>query len=193
MSDVKETGSRARTRQAILDAAIDVLGRNSSATLGEIAAAADVGRTTLHRYFAERSDLLTAVSAEGVARLNRATEHAHLDEDTGGEAFLRLCREYFDLGGLLSLIFNDPQLVSDPAWSAGEGCDEAFAAMVRRGHRDGTIDPELPTGWLQSLLWSQLYTGWSYRRDTGASRHQTLHLVVRTVAGAIAVRASPAP
>ena len=65
-----ERGARARTRQAILSAAIEVLGQNPSAALSDIAAAADVGRTTLHRYFPERSDLLRAVAAEGSARLD---------------------------------------------------------------------------------------------------------------------------
>lgn len=60
--------------------------------------------------------------------------------------------------------------------------------MVERGHRDGTIDPELPVDWVQSLIWSQLYAGWSYLAETDASRHEVLRLILRTVDGAIAVR-----
>ncbi|MDQ3577436.1 MAG: TetR/AcrR family transcriptional regulator, partial [Actinomycetota bacterium] len=44
-------GARARTRRAILDAAISVLSRNPAASLAEVAEAAQVGRTTVHRYF----------------------------------------------------------------------------------------------------------------------------------------------
>lgn len=188
MSDVQESGTRTRTRQAIVEAAVQVFGRDASATLGEVAAAADIGRTTLHRYFPERSDLLAAINDEGIARLNRATAQARLADGTGAEALRRLCQEYFDLGGLLSLIFNEPQLVTDPAWSGAGASDPEFVALVERGHRDGTIDPELPVTWLQSLLWSQLYAGWSYVNDTGASRHEVLRLVLRTIDGAVAVR-----
>ncbi|MEV4619750.1 TetR/AcrR family transcriptional regulator [Asanoa sp. NPDC049573] len=179
-----ERGARARTRQAILTAAIEMLGQNPAAALSDIAAAAEVGRTTLHRYFPERSDLLRAVAAEGSARLDGATANARLDQGTGAEAFLRLCREYFDLGDLLSLIFTE----SDATPIVEGGCDERFAAMVDRGHRDGTIDPALPTGWLSSLMWSQLYAGWSYVSQQGTSRHEVLELVIRTVDGAIAPR-----
>ncbi|GAB3152007.1 hypothetical protein GCM10027290_42070 [Micromonospora sonneratiae] len=186
MSEVRETGSRARTRQAIIDAAIEVLGQNAAATLGEIAVAADVGRTTLHRYFSERSDLLTAISEEGQRRMNQAAERARLDDGTGAAALRRLCQEYFDLGDLLSLIFNEPQLVTDPAWSDDGECDPRFTALVERGHRDGTIDTELPPTWVQSVLWSQLYAGWSYVAETGESRHEVLRLVLRTVDGAVA-------
>ena len=187
MVTIEESGSRARTRHAILQAAIEVLSRNPAASLGEIATAAHVGRTTLHRYFAERSDLLAGVVAEGVARLDRATARARLSEGSGAEALHRLCAEYFDLGDLLSLIFADPQLVADAAWATA-GCDDDFHAMVTRGHADGSIDRALPALWLQSVLWSQLYAGWSYLTEHDVSRHEVLGLVTRTVAGAVAPR-----
>ncbi|MDG4827644.1 TetR/AcrR family transcriptional regulator [Asanoa sp. WMMD1127] len=185
---VQERGARARTRQAILAAAIEVLGQNPNAALSEIATAADVGRTTLHRYFPERSDLLRAVAAEGAARLDRATASARLDEGTGAEALLRLCREYFDLGSLLSLIFTDPECLAEATPVVDDGCDDRFSDMVDRGHRDGTIDDSLPAPWLSSLMWSQLYAGWSYVTQHGASRHDVLRLLVRTVDGAVAPR-----
>lgn len=184
MVTTEETGSRARTRQAILQAAIEVLSRNPAASLGEIAAAAQVGRTTLHRYFAERSDLLAGVAEEGVTRLSRATDRARLAEGTGAEALHRLCAEYFDLGDLLSLVFAEPQLVTDPAWTTGV-CDDDFNALVARGHADGSIDPALPAAWLQSVLWAQLYAGWSYLVEHDVSRHEVLGLVTRTVVGAV--------
>ena len=178
--------SRTRTRQAILDAAIDVLARNGSASLGDIAVAARVGRTTLHRYFAERSDLLAAVGVEGNERLNRATQIARVDEGTGAEALLRLCREYFDLGSLLSLVFSEPALIGDEnCWDPHN--DVAFRRLAERGHHDGTIDAELPADWLESLMWSQLYAAWAYLSDNpDASRHHVLHLLIRSLGNAVA-------
>ncbi|SFF15573.1 DNA-binding transcriptional regulator, AcrR family [Actinoplanes philippinensis] len=173
------SGSRARTRQAILDAAIEVLARNPAASLGDVAEAADVGRTTLHRYFPERGDLIAALRAEATARLDRAGDRARLGEGPGGTALVRLCQEYFDLGDVLSLLFREQ--VEDEAGS----CDEDFDAMVRRGHADGSIDPELPPVWVQNLVWSQLYAGWSYQSEHGASRHDALRLVLRCVSGAV--------
>ncbi|MFC6567543.1 TetR/AcrR family transcriptional regulator [Actinoplanes utahensis] len=172
------TGSRARTRQAILDAAIEVLSRNPAAPLGDVAAAADVGRTTLHRYFPERSDLIAALKEEAGRRLDQAGMRARVEEDTGAAALRRLCQEYFDLGDTLSLLFQEQ--VSFEA-----GCDDEVESMVRRGHADGSIDPELPPVWVQSLMWSHLYAAWSYLAETGASRHDTLRLLLRCVEGAV--------
>ncbi len=56
------SGPRERTRKAILDAAMTVLADNPSASLTDIAAAADVGRSTVHRYYPERTDLLRALA-----------------------------------------------------------------------------------------------------------------------------------
>jgi serine phosphatase RsbU (regulator of sigma subunit) len=50
-----------RNRERILDAAERLLERSPSATLADIAAAAGVARSTLHRRFASRDDLLAAL------------------------------------------------------------------------------------------------------------------------------------
>ncbi|WP_239140620.1 TetR/AcrR family transcriptional regulator [Actinoplanes campanulatus] len=175
-------GSRARTRQAILDAAIQVLARNPGAPLGDVATAADVGRTTLHRYFAERDDLLTALREEAGRRLGEARHRARLGDDSGASALRRLCQEFFDLGDVLSLLFREQVAIE------GEGCDEDFEAMVRRGYEDGSVDPELPPIWLQSLMWSQLYAGWHYVTECQVSRHEALRLILRCVDGAVTPR-----
>jgi AcrR family transcriptional regulator len=186
--DTQDTASRARTRQAIIDAAIAVLGKNLSASLGEVATAADVGRTTLHRYYPERSDLIKAIKAESVLRLHRATERARLDEGTGAEALHRLCEEYFELGDVLSLVFSDQQFLTEADWCGVDTSEDRFKAMVSRGHDDGSIDPDLPASWLENVLWSQLYSAWSYAAESGDSRHHVLRLTLRTLMGAVAPR-----
>ncbi|BCB77506.1 TetR/AcrR family transcriptional regulator [Phytohabitans flavus] len=188
MVDTQETASRARTRQAIIDAAITVLGKNLSAPLSEVATAADVGRTTLHRYYPERSDLIKAIKAESVVRLQRATERARLHEGTGAEALRRLCEEYFELGNVLNFIFSEHQFLTEADWCEFGAAEDSFETLVERGHGDGSIDPDLPTSWLESVLWSQLYAAWSYAAESGESRHQVLRLTLRTLMGAIAPR-----
>lgn len=179
------SGTKNRTRQAILDAAVALLGQNPAASLGEIAVAAQVGRTTLHRYFAERSDLLAAVGAECHQQLCAATERARVEDGPGGEALLRICREYFDLGPVLSLVFGQPDLMTGAqGWDPSVGV--CLTRVVERGHADGSIDPELPAAWVESLLWSQLYAGWSYLGDTaGTSRHDVLRLLTRSLGNAL--------
>lgn len=177
----RETAARSRTRRAILDAAIQVLGCNPGAPMSEVAAAAGVGRTTLHRYFAERSELLAALGSEALAQVARAAERARLDDGTAIAALERLVRELFDLGDLLMLVFNNATAQSSEEWEVETDADRAFVALIERGGADGTLDPALPPTWAQNALWALLYSGWEYTRAHEVTRHEALDLTVRTV------------
>jgi AcrR family transcriptional regulator len=179
-------------------AAIQTWAADRNATLTQIAAAADVGRSTLHRYFADRAELLTAVDQESQRRFVVATERARPRDGSGLEACHRLCQEYLELGPVLGLVFVDNALVDPDTWSksageAGAGAgedDDPFGAAVLRGHRDRTVDPELPVGWAVTALWMLLYSAWLYSSTGQGSSREVSMLLVRTVAGAIG-RAAP--
>ena len=162
-----------------------MLGRSPAASLADIAEAAEVGRTTLHRYFPERSDLFDAISADGLERISAAMQRARLPEGPARAALLRACRELFDLGELLMLIFNEPQLTGRPEWQDSGDVDARLLALVERGHADGTIDPDLTAPWVQSLLWCMVYAASSHVRDVGGSRHDALAMALRSLDGAV--------
>lgn len=181
-----ETVTRSRTRQAIIDAAITVLASDPGASLADIAAAAGVGRTTLHRYFAERQDLLSTLATEIAGRLAEADRRAKLEDGTGLEATLRLVREYHDLGDALSFMFAG-QVDVYAAFSAVAAPCTANSAIAR-GMADGSLDDQLTPEWVESMMWSALYSAWAYTNEHGGSRHESLRLVVRSLEGAVGRR-----
>ncbi len=183
---MSETGTRARTRRAILDAAVAVLSKNASASLGDIAAAADVGRTTVHRYFKERSDLLAALSVYASEQVVAAGERARLDDGSAPEALARLCRELFELGDLLMLLFVDPPIVEWPDWDEETDFDRAMLRVIERGQGDGTIDPAGPPIWIQHIMWALIYSAWEHVRNNGASKHDALALCERAIRKSLA-------
>lgn len=186
MTDVRtETGAKARTRRAILDAAVDVLNADPAASLADIATAAGVGRTTVHRYFPERADLLAALSRTALDQITEATNRARPAEDTAIEALERVCQEYFDLGRMLTLVFNDPQQYATAEWDACTPADQALLDTVERGHRDGTVDPRLAPVWVQNLLWSMLYSAWEYTQQAQVSRHHALDVCLYSLRKAL--------
>jgi len=186
--DHAESGTRARTRRAILEAAITVWGRDPGASLADIAAAAQVGRTTLHRYFPERSDLSVALGLEVVARIHAAAQRARLAEDPAAEALGRLCQEYFELADALAIMFNGSQLVDDDTWAAA-GCSADLLPVVERGHADGSVDSELTPVWVENLLWALLYASWAHMGTSGSSKPEAMRLLTRSFQGAIRGRA----
>ncbi|MEU4779873.1 TetR/AcrR family transcriptional regulator [Micromonospora sp. NPDC023633] len=178
------SGVSARTNRAILDAAMQLLGRRPDAPLSEIASAAEVGRTTLHRYYPDRASLVDAISGEAAVRISAALQRAGLTEGDAREALLRASRELFDLGPVLSLVFG-PLLSDRPEWRDTGDVEAALVEVVQRGHADDSINPALTPLWVQSLLWSMLYAADSYARDVAASRHQALAMVLCSLDGAL--------
>jgi AcrR family transcriptional regulator len=182
-SSMSETATRTRTRQAILEAAVTVIARNHSASLADVAAEAGVGRTTLHRYFAERSDLIAALAVHSLERVAAATERAALSSGPAPEALARLCREYFELGDVLTLLFNE---FTAESWEQEVEHDRALLALVERGHAEGTIDPALPAAWIQYTLWALLYSSASLMDQCAVPRHEALDLCVRSLTKVVA-------
>ncbi|MFG3441641.1 TetR/AcrR family transcriptional regulator [Nonomuraea sp. NPDC047897] len=181
-----ETGTRARTRRAILDAALSVLADNPTASLADIASAAGVGRTTIHRYFRERSDLLTALGAHLLEQVTMATERARLHEGTAVEALDRLCQELFELGDGFRFSYEHPQLATWADWDEESEADRALVRLIERGHADGTIDPRQPAQWVTATLWAMLYAAWTHSRDSCVPRHTALQLCLRSFRKSIA-------
>ncbi|WP_406065055.1 TetR/AcrR family transcriptional regulator [Streptomyces sp. NBC_01077] len=182
----RESATRTRTRRAILDAAVSVLSADHAASLGDVAEAAGVGRTTVHRYFPERSDLLAAIGADVRDRVAAATDRARLDDGSAPEAMERLCLEFFELGDRLLLLYDVPQFV---AWSGIEEetpADLALLALIRRGRQEGTLDPEVDVSWLQDVMWALLYAAWLQARDRATPKHTALSLCVHTLRKAVA-------
>lgn len=182
----EQSATRERTRKAILDAAVSVFASKPAATLSEIASAAKVGRTTLHRYFPERSDLVDAVAAEATRAVGEAAAAARLGEGTGAEALVRLCHEYFELADLLTVLFFTPGVYQEDSFAESASNDDSVTDAIERGHSDGSIDPDMGSDWVQNLLWSLLYTSMDYVNRGSGTRLQALDLTVRSLRRGIA-------
>ena len=165
-----------------------VLCRRPTATLAEVAEAAQVGRTTVHRYFPERASLVDALSLHMLEQLRAAVLRSRLDEGTGREALLRAVRELFDLGDILmAMSAGDPEFWERPEWQAEQESDALLRGAITRGHADGSIDPALAASFiLEGLLWSVLYAAVAWvNADQQRSRHDGLAMVIRSLDGAL--------
>lgn len=175
-----DTPTRTRTRNAILRAAAGVLSQNQAASLGEIADAAGVARSTLHRYFPERSDLIEALRRYADEQIRAAIRRARLDEGSAVDALARLCHEYFDQWDTITWAYMESLNERDENCSFDDQYDPHVTALIERGYREGSIDPSLPNAWLQQMLWALLYSAWEYIQQ-GASKHESLTLMIESL------------
>ncbi len=171
---------RDRTRAALLSAAIDVLSDNAAASMGEIAAAAGVARSTLNRYFPDRAALTEGIEAFVEAEYEDAVREARSAEGSGLAAYLRIVDEMLE------------RLDSLGWWMRASAdyefddldckADEGIIAVIERGHRDGTIDPQFPPNFMVGATWSLLTAAYYDVRHGKQSRAETRDLCRRALA-----------
>lgn len=175
---VPESGPRSRTRRAILDAAVDVYATNRGASLSDIADAAGVGRSTLHRHFPDRSALLAAMQEDAISATRRAFTEAALDEGAPSEALQRLVQAYFGLAPRMMFLFTE---VADDTWEnkALEHAHMPIAELIARGQASGEFDSKLSIDWLIRVTWYLVAAGWEAVTEGAMPKHEAIANVVR--------------
>lgn len=179
-SAARETGARNRTRRAILDAAITVLAHRPTASMADIADAAEVGRSTLHRYFPERSELLTAILRHTVERLGEAVAAAKLHEGTPAQAMRRAVHAYFELTPAMLQVCGEG-LQTEQEWftRAMDEAEQPLRELIRRGQAAGYLDGEARPEWLDKVFWYTVLAGIDAIGNDVFTRQQAAEAVIR--------------
>ena len=174
-----ESGVRERTRKAILDAAMTVLADQPAAALSDIAAAAGVGRSTVHRYFAERTDLLRALARHVHELSNAEIERADPTHGPADAALRRVVESQLDLGPIVLFVYNEPTILADPELAAY--LDTGDEAIVEVLNRASTERPEYPPGWARRVFWALLQAGYEAAKQDGTPRHQIVDAIMASL------------
>lgn len=143
-----------RVATAILDAAATVLAeRGDAASMAEVAAAAGVGRSTLWRYFANREQLLEALTQAAVAELADRVAEANLSAATVADGLARITRAVLGAASkyrVLVRVGRKPEMPDDVA----ARLETPLLDLLRRGIADGTLRADVG---VEALL--AAYTG----------------------------------
>ncbi len=172
-------------RDVVMRAATSLLATDSGASLAEIAAAAGVGRTTVHRIFPTRADLLSALAMDALDRLREALAAARLDDGPAPEALSRVVDEVLPLADELRFLDAGPDIwdlpqMRDGWWSVAATLD----ALVQRGQREGDIRGDVPAELIVEAFTSAMWGVWDGIRDGRvAPATAARHLVTLTLGG----------
>src|SRR5689334_3744247 len=94
----------------ILQIATSVLLKDPTAALGDVARAAGVGRTTLHKRFPTRADLIHALAVEALDLVDAAIDSVDLGTD---DAVEQLIAKLVPLGPRVEFLLRFPNLSDD--------------------------------------------------------------------------------
>lgn len=160
------------SRDELLRAAADFLGRRPNATQDEIATAVGVSRATLHRHFAGRLALMAALEELAIAQMRDVLRDVRLQDGTATDALRRLVSACEPVSPYLALMYSQSQeLDLDITLEVWEEVDTAITELFLRGQRDGEFRPELSAAWLTEAFYSLVGgTAWSIRAGRAAAK-----------------------
>jgi AcrR family transcriptional regulator len=143
-----------RSVRAILEAAELVLATDPNASMEQIAEAAGVARTTVHRRFASRQALIEALAESAVRQLTQAIEDARPDTTPPLVALHRVTANVLRIKGAWSYALGRP---SDEGGAAAAGWDQVGARCVEllgRARAEGLLDPAVDLEWVRRVYYA---------------------------------------
>lgn len=141
----------------LLQTATSVLLRDPTASLGDVAKAAGVGRTTLHKRFATRSELIHAVATEALDLVDAAISSVPLDAE---DAIEQLVGKLVPLSPRVEFLLRFPNLRDDERLSTRlTTMDQPVIDLISR-LRGTRLRTDLPAWWITQTLYAGIYSAW---------------------------------
>lgn len=175
-----------RSRRSVLRAATGVLVVAPQTTLAELAVTLGIGRTTLHRLFPTRDDLLRAIAHDALDELGVVYTEAGVTADPQEPheaiaAVRRLVGALVPLGPSLMFLLRASELDDDQALERrSEEVDRPLLRCVAVAQADGDLDPSLPVWWVVEMLLAAVYIGWEQIEKGRLAPLDAPDLVMRT-------------
>ncbi|NNH70598.1 TetR/AcrR family transcriptional regulator [Nocardia uniformis] len=186
------SGVRARTRAAILEAALTIWARNYAASLTEIADHANVSRSTLHRYFPERQDLIDGVLIESLAVLDAVAAKAANNTTTALDQLTSLLRSFVEVGDRLIFLYADPdRFAGNPHWRPVG--NQSLRTLAAAAQAEGALDPALPPAWIEAVFNAHIYVAAEAAQSGEDPVHVIADRAVRTLLRGVAPAGDPNP
>jgi AcrR family transcriptional regulator len=176
---------------ALLDVAVEVLVADPSASLAEVAEAAGVGRTTLHKRYPKRGDLLRAVGHRALDKWEQVIEAAERsDADDGG--LRALVEAMVPIGPYLAFLWRTPAFDhSEDINRRWRSVDPRTLAVLKRVQGRGLVRPDLADYWLLQTFYSLVYVAAESVQTGHLARRDAPDLVVDTLLHGIGGRTKP--
>lgn len=170
-----------------------LLVKNRGASLGGIAAAAGVGRTTLHRHFASRDDLLVAVALDALDRAEAALHASAPGEGGVTDALRRATEALLPIAPQLAFLLGETSLGGSAAIT--RRTDAAIApllALGERAARERLLRRDVTPDWLVDAFFALLLAAWDGIDGGRLAPRLAPRLVVDTLLSGIAAHPRPA-
>ena len=150
--------SRRAAKRPLLDVVAEVLVAQPGASLAEVAEAAGISRTTLHKHYATRDDLVLAVGVRATEIWEQAVDR--VADEPGTEAGLReLLAAMIESGPQLTFLWRNPVLDEDHELAERYiAVQNRCLAVLDRARREGLLAAATPDWWVLQTMFALVYT-----------------------------------
>jgi AcrR family transcriptional regulator len=146
------------TRDRILDVALDVLGENPDAGMGDIAVAAGVVRRTVYGHFPSRLDLVRTLTERAVTELTAVLTDIDASDAEPDATWVEFIARLWPLAHRYRVLL---ALRRGEYGEAIHGLfgpvDELLADLVKRGQDSGVFANHLPAGILSQVAYGVVF------------------------------------
>ena len=146
------------TRDRILDVALDVLGENPDAGMGDIASAAGVVRRTVYGHFPSRLDLVRTLTERAVTEMTAVLTEVNASDAQADAAWVEFVARVWPVAHRYRVLVALRRGEYGEAIHALLGpVDELLADLVKRGQDSGVFAQHLPAGILSQLAYGAVF------------------------------------
>lgn len=146
------------TRDRILDVALEVLGDNPDAGMGEIATAAGVVRRTVYGHFPSRLDLIRTLTERAVTEMTAVLTEANASAAEADATWVEFIARVWPVAHRYRVLL---ALRRGEYGEAIHGLlgpvDELLADLVERGQGSGVFAHHLPAGLLSQVAYGAVF------------------------------------
>ncbi|MEV6974572.1 helix-turn-helix domain-containing protein [Kitasatospora sp. NPDC093806] len=143
-----------RSVRAILAAAERVLAANPGASMEQVAEAAGVTRTTVHRRFANRQALVEALAAEAAAKLAEAIEDGYPETAPPLVALHRATANVLRVKGAWGFALGPAVLQSEQAARTHAEIARRCVELLGRAQGEGVIAADADLEWVRRVFYA---------------------------------------
>ncbi|MFC4507730.1 MULTISPECIES: TetR/AcrR family transcriptional regulator [Streptomyces] len=143
-----------RSVRAILEAAERVLAEDPGASMEQIAEAAGLARTTVHRRFANRQALIEALAASAKRQLTEAIEDARLDTAPPLVALHRATANTLRVKGAWRFTLGHPLADTALTTAVWSELNVRCLEFLARAQREGLLAPDADLEWTRRVYYA---------------------------------------
>ncbi|WLQ35871.1 helix-turn-helix domain containing protein [Streptomyces castrisilvae] len=143
-----------RSVRAVLEAAERVLAEDPGASMEQIAAAAGVARTTIHRRFANRQSLIEALALSAARQLAQAVDDGRPDTAPPLVAMHRITANVLQVKGAWAFALELPADPDSEAAALQQDIDRRCVAVLTRARTEKLIDESADLDWVRRVYYA---------------------------------------